>query len=75
MQKIRKEQKERLEQGRFKRGAGQRYGAGNRGSERHEGGSRSFGHQDRYKSPNSRESLDRVFTGVVARRRPATTVT
>ena len=35
LQKIRKEQKERLEQGRFKRGAGQRYGRGNRGSERY----------------------------------------
>jgi hypothetical protein len=35
LQKIRKEQKEMFEQGRFKRGAGQRYGGGNIGSERY----------------------------------------
>ena len=47
LQKIRKEQKERLNQGRFKRGAGQRYGGGNRSPERYGGGSIAFGHQDR----------------------------
>ena len=34
-QKIRKEQKERLNQERVKRGAGQRYGGGNRSPERY----------------------------------------